>query len=72
MNTATTNLLRALSGLQRVQLQVTDTIRKIDPNSHDLVANHARQKARSVQVQAQQKASEVASVLRRSVLDVQA
>jgi hypothetical protein len=51
---------------------VNDTLRNIDPNSIDPVQVKGRQDARSMQVEAQQRAAEIASALRRSVIDLEA
>jgi hypothetical protein len=62
----------ALSGLRDVQRQVSETLRSIDPNTTDPVASQARKDARMIQVEAVQKASEIASAIRKSSLDLEA
>lgn len=62
----------ALAGLRDVQWQVTETLRHIDPNTSDPMAAKARQDARMLQAEAQQKASDIASALRTSALDLEA
>lgn len=62
----------ALSGLRDVQRQVTETLRHIDPNTPDPMASKARQDARRIQAEAQQKAADIAGALRTSALDLEA
>ncbi len=62
----------ALASLRDVQRQVNDTLRNIDPNSIDPVQVKGRQDARNMQVEAQQRAAEIASALRRTVIDLEA
>lgn len=62
----------ALASLRDVQRHVNDTLRRIDPNSIDPEMVKGRQDARNMQVEAEQRAAEIASALRKSVLDVEA
>jgi len=66
------SLMGALASLRDVQRQVNDTLRNIDPNSIDPVQVKGRQDARNMQVEAQQRAAEIASALRRTVIDLEA
>lgn len=72
MISSSASLMGALASLRDVQRQVNDTLRNIDPNSIDPVQVKGRQDARSMQVEAQQRAAEIASALRRSVIDLEA
>ena len=72
MISAKTSLMGALAGLRDVQRQVNETLRHIDPNTSDPMAAKARQDARMLQAEAQQKAADIAGVIRRSALDVEA
>jgi hypothetical protein len=69
---AKTSLMGALAGLRDVQRQVSETLRNIDPNTTDPMASKARQDARMIQAQAQQKAADIAGAIRRSALDLEA
>jgi hypothetical protein len=62
----------ALSSLRDVQRQVTDTLRRIDPNTEDAQAAKSRRDARMIQVEAQARAAEISSAIRQSALDVEA
>ena len=66
------SLMGALASLREVERQVNDTLRRIDPNSIDPTLVKSRQDARMIQVQASQKASEIASSIRKAPLDVEA
>ena len=72
MISANSSLLNALSSLHDVQRQVSDTLRRIDPNSVEPKDVKARMSARMLQVEASQKAGEIAGVLRRTSLDLEA
>jgi paraquat-inducible protein B len=69
---ANTSLMGALAGLRDVQRQVTETLRHIDPNTTDPMANKARRDARQIQMEMQQKAADIASAIRNNSLDVEA
>jgi hypothetical protein len=62
----------ALAGLRDVQRQVSATLRTIDPNSTDPLANKARRDARMMQAEANQAATKIAGAIRRASLDVEA
>jgi hypothetical protein len=62
----------ALSSLRDVQRQVSETLRRIDPNSEDPMASKSRREARMIQAEAQMRAAEISSALRQSALDVEA
>jgi hypothetical protein len=62
----------ALSSLRDVQRQVSETLRRIDPNSEDPMAAKSRREARMIQAEAQLRAAEISGVLRESALDVEA
>jgi hypothetical protein len=62
----------ALSGLRTAQRQVNETLRHIDPNTTDPLANKARRDARQIQAEVQQKAADIAGALRQSSLDLEA
>lgn len=72
MISSSASLMGALASLRDVQRQVNDTLRNIDPNSIDPVQVKGRQDARNMQVEAQQRAAEIASALRRTVIDLEA
>lgn len=72
MISTNSSLMGALSSLRDVQRQVSETLRRIDPNSEDPMQAKGRREARMIQVEAQQRAAEIAGALREASLDVEA
>ena len=66
------SLLGALAGLKNVQWQVYETLRHVDPNTSDPAAAKARLEARTLQLEANEKTSDLANALRSSTLDLEA
>ena len=72
MISTNSSLMGALSSLRDVQRQVSDTLRRIDPNTEDPQAAKSRREARLIQVEAQARAAEISGAIRQAALDVEA